>query len=40
MFNQLLSSKELLIDHTVTLEFDEYADCTADYQEEDKNDIV
>ena len=40
LFNQLLSSAELLVDHIVTLDFDDYDDCSADYQEEDKNDIT
>ena len=40
LFNQLLNSTELLVDHTVTLDFDEYDDCSSDYQEEDENDIA
>lgn len=40
LFNQLLSSAELLVDHIVTLDFNEYDDCSDDYQEEDKNDIT
>lgn len=40
LFNQLLNSAELLVDHIVTLDFDEYDDCSADYQEEDKNDVA
>jgi len=40
LFNQLLNSAELLVDHIVTLDFDEYDDCSADYQEKDKNDVA
>ena len=38
LFNQLLNSTELLNDHIVTLDFDEYDDCNPDYQEENMND--
>jgi hypothetical protein len=40
LFNQLLNSAELLVDHIVTLDFDEYDDCSADYEDENKNDVV
>jgi regulatory protein YycI of two-component signal transduction system YycFG len=40
LFNQLLNSTELLVDHIVILDFDEYDDCSANYEEEDKNDII
>jgi hypothetical protein len=40
LFNQLLTSTELLVDHIVTLDFNEYDDCGADYQEEDENAVV
>ena len=33
LLNQLLHSTELLTDHIVTLDFDEYDDCNPDYQE-------
>ena len=39
LFNQLLSSAELLVDHIVTLSLDEYDDSNGDYQQEDTNDI-
>ena len=34
LLNQLLHSTELLTDHIVTLDFNEYDDCNPDYQEE------
>jgi len=40
LFTQLLTSTELLVDHIVTLDFDEYDDCSGDYQEENERDIV
>ena len=40
LLSQLLTSTELLADHIVTLNFDGYDDCSGDYQEEDKSDIV
>ncbi|CAF1667693.1 unnamed protein product [Adineta ricciae] len=40
LFNQLLSSAKLLVDHILTLEFNEYDNCSGDYQEEDKIDIT
>lgn len=40
LFNQLLTSAELLVDHIVTLDFNEYDDCSADYQEEDDNAVA
>ena len=40
LLSQLLTSAELLADHIVTLDFDEYDDCIGDYQKEDKSDIV
>ncbi|CAF1533038.1 unnamed protein product [Adineta ricciae] len=40
LFNQLLTSAEILADHIVTLDFDEYDDCSADYQEEDDNAVA
>jgi hypothetical protein len=39
LLNQLLSSTELIVDHIVTLDYDEYDDSSGDYQQEDKNDI-
>ena len=38
LFNQLLSSTELLNDHILTLDFDEYDDYNPDYQEENMTD--
>ncbi|CAF0994765.1 unnamed protein product [Adineta ricciae] len=40
LFNQLLTSAEILVDHIVTLDFNEYDDCSADYQEEDDNAVA
>jgi hypothetical protein len=40
LLNQLLNSAQLLFDHIVTFDFDEYDDCSADYEEEDKNDVA
>lgn len=40
LFHQLLTSTELLVDHIVSLDFDEYDDSSGDYQEEDEHDIV
>ena len=40
LLSQLLTSTELLADHIITLDFDEYDDCSGDCQEEDKSDIV
>ena len=40
LLSQLLTSTELLADHILTLDFDEYDDCSGDYQKEDKSDIV
>ena len=37
--DRLLTSAELLIDRIVTLDFNEYDDCSADYEEEDENNV-
>ncbi|CAF1365518.1 unnamed protein product [Adineta ricciae] len=40
LFNELLTSAKLLVDHIVTLDFNEYGDCSADYQEEEDDNAV
>lgn len=40
LINQLLTSAELLVDHSVTLDFDYDGDSSSDYQEEDEHHLV